>query len=436
MADDRHGVPGRTPLSHITAAPPARRWGALSYPQFRRYWIAQICRVLGLQFRIIAVPWLVSVELDRSPVWLGIVSVAASLPTIILSVPAGVLADRFNDQKVIVYSQGAYALAALALPLLIFAGLANIWVVIAWSIVTGIFAALGNPAQQSLMPRLIEMRVMPSAVALSSMVWSSMRIVGPAAAGVLLAVIGTAEAFFVTAIGVGVATILIATLSPRARIVSPPVENQREDMWTGIRYIMANRIFLATVGLSFFTSVFGMSYQFLLPVFADEILDVGSVGFGMLEAATGVGSVLGTVAIIKVGAGRYAGVTMIGSAAAFGLLIAGFAASRALPLSMALLFASGFFSAMYLNIGMTTLQIKVPDALRGRVMGVWSMTWFLASIGALPAGVIAELVGAPLAVAIGGLAVSGFAVVVFATSPQLRGVEFETSEERAAAAVS
>jgi MFS family permease len=389
--------------------------------------------VLGLQFRIIALPWLVSVELGRSPVWLGIVAVAAALPTIFLSVPAGVLADRFNDQKVVVYSQGAYALAALVLPILIFAGLANIGVVIVWSVVTGVLAALGNPAQQSLMPRLIEMRVMPSAVALTSMIWSSMRIVGPAAAGVLLAVIGTAEAFFVTALGVGVATLLMASLSPRARVASAPVEHQRDDMWTGVRYIFAHRIFLATIGLSFFTSVFGMSYQFLLPVFANEILDVGGVGFGMLEAATGVGSVLGTIAIIRVGTGRYAGVTMMGSAAVFGLLIAAFAASRIMALSMVLLFASGFFSALYLNIGMTTLQMKVPDSLRGRVMGVWSMTWFLASIGALPAGVIAEFLGAPLSVALGGLSVTAFAVVVFVTSPQLRGVEFETREERAAA---
>lgn len=416
------------------AASPAPRWGALSYPQFRRYWIAQLCRVLGLQFRIIALPWLVSVELDRSPIWLGVVALAGSLPTIVLSVPAGVLADRFNDQKVVVYSQGAYALTALALPILIFAGLANIWVVIGWSILTGILAALGNPAQQSLMPRLIEMRVMPSAVAMSSMVWSSMRIIGPAATGVLLAVIGTAEAFFVTAIGVGVGTILIATLQPRPRGPSLRVEGERDDMWTGLRYIFSNRLFLATIGLSFFTSVFGMSYQFLMPVFANEILDVGEIGFGMLEAATGVGSVLGTVAIIRVGVGRHAGVVMIACAALFGLLIAGFSASRMMPLSMGLLFAAGFFSAMYLNIGMTTLQMQVPDDLRGRVMGVWSMTWFLASVGALPAGAVAEVLGAPLSVALGGLSVSAFALVVFFTSSDLRGVDLEREDPHPVAA--
>lgn len=106
-----------------------------------------------------------------------------------------------------------------------------------------------------------------------------------------------------------------------------------------------------------------------------------------------------------------------------------------MPLSMFLLFAAGFSSAMYLNIGMTTLQMRVRDDLRGRVMGVWSMTWFLASVGALPAGTVAEFLGAPVSVALGGLAVGGFAVFVFLTSPELRGVDLSRdAEPRPAAA--
>lgn len=425
------GGTGSAPAEGSASAERGPRWGALSYPQFRRYWLAQIFRVLGLQFRIIALPWLVSVELDRSPIWLGIVAVAAALPTIIFSVPAGVLADRFNDQRVLVWSQAAYAIASLALPVLILMGLADIWVVIGWSILTGILAAIGNPSMQSVMPRLIDMRVMASAVALNSMVWSAMRIIGPALAGVLLAVIGTGEAFFVTGIAVGVATLLFASVSPRARVHSTAPSEHGDDMWTGMRYIARTPIFLATVGLSFFTSVFGMSYQFLLPIFADDILEVGATGFGLLEAATGIGSVIGTLAIIKMGTGRHAGVSMIFFAAIYGVLIAAFAASRSMPLSMALLFCSGFASAMYLNIGMTMLQVMVPDDLRGRVMGVWSMTWFLASIGALPAGGIAEFLGAPLSVAIGGLAVSAFAVVVFLAAPSLRRIDLAHEADEA-----
>ena len=103
-----------------------------------------------------------------------------------------------------------------------------------------------------------------------------------------------------------------------------------------------------------------------------------------------------------------------------GLFIAGFAGSRSLPLSMALLFCAGFSSSMYLNIGMTALQILVPNELRGRVMGVWSMTWFLSSVGGLPASALAGWIGAPLTVALGALSVSVFAVLLFVLSAELR----------------
>jgi MFS family permease len=421
-------------MNASTAPNRAPRWGALAYSQFRLYWAAQIFRVLGLQFRIFALPWLVSVELDKSPIWLSAVALAASLPTILLSVPAGLLADRFNDQKLIVYSNGTYAVLAMILPFLIFADLANIWIVIAWALLTGIVSALGNPALNSMMPRLIDMRVMPSAVALNSMVWSSMRIVGPAAAGVLLAWIGTGQAFFVTAVGIGIATGLMAMLHPRPRALAGHGA-PGDGLWSGVQYIAHEPLFLATIGLSFFTSVFGSSYQFLLPVFADDILNVGAQGFGLMEAAAGVGSVLGTIAIVRVGSGPYAGRIMIASAAMFGLLIAAFAASRAMPLSLSLLFLSGLVSAMYLNIGMTTLQVKVPDELRGRVMGVWSMTWFLASVGSLPAGLLAEWLGAAWSVALGGLSVTAFGLVIFALAPELRQLD-TTRPEATSLAVS
>ncbi|HJM75924.1 MAG TPA: MFS transporter, partial [Dehalococcoidia bacterium] len=239
-----------------------------------------------------------------------------------------------------------------------------------------------------------------------------------AGAGVMIALIGTGQAFFITAVGFAVSAFLLATLS-----LTPHERDTEADdggMFEGVRYIFGNRIFLATIGLSFFTSVFGSSYQTLLAVFADDILNVGASGFGLLEAAAGVGGFLGTLAIIKVGAGRHAGVIMLVAAASFGVFVAGFAGSRSFPASMVLLFAAGFASSMYLNIGMTTLQLLVPDALRGRVMGVWSMTWFLASVGGLPAGVFAELIGTPLTVALGALSVSAFAVLLLVLSAELR----------------
>jgi MFS family permease len=191
-------------------------------------------------------------------------------------------------------------------------------------------------------------------------------------------------------------------------------------MLEGIRYVLRNRVFFATIGLSFFTSVFGQSYVVLLPVFARDVLDVGPTGFGMMEAAAGIGALLGTLSVVKLGAGNYRGPVMLFSAALFGLLIAAFAASRLMPVSLVLLFLAGFSSSVYLNLGMTMLQVLVPDEMRGRVLGVWGMTWYLSAVGGFVAGGIAELLGAPWAVALGALSVTGFAVSLFLVVPSLR----------------
>jgi MFS family permease len=400
-------------------APPGR-WGAFSYPNYRRFWVATVARVFGLQFRFIGVGWFVVSRdgLDLSPIWIGIVGLASALPNIVLTVPAGVITDRYEHRWILLLTQTLTALLSLLLAVGILLDAVNIWLLIGWAIMVGSLSAVGVPALSAILPRLIDMRTMSSAVALTSSVWNTMRIIGPAAAGVLIAAIGIGEAFFITAVGFTLSAFLIATL--RIDPLERRSDAERGAMLEGLRYILRHRVFLATIGLSFFTSVFGMSYHTLLPIFADDILNVGSKGFGFLETAAGCGGFLGTLAMIKIGAGRYAGPTMVGSAAVFGLFIAGFAASRDLFLSMALLFCASVASSMYLNIGMTVLQVRVPDELRGRVMGVWSMTWFLSAVGGLPASALAEWIGPPLTVALGALSVSVFAIVVFGLAAELR----------------
>jgi MFS family permease len=407
------------------------RWGAFSYPNFRRFWLAMLARVFGLQFRFIAVGWLVvsGEGLDLSPIWLGVVGIASALPTILLTVPAGAVVDRYDQRGILLITQTLTAALNLLIALLVLTGAIDVWMLIAWAIAVGSLAALAVPAQSAILPRLIDMRAMASAVGLTSSIWNTMRIAGPAAAGVLIAAIGIGQAFLVTAAGFALSASLIATL--RLAPLERRAGDARGAIREGLRFIFGHRIFLATIGLSFFTSVFGMSYNTLLPVFADDILDVGSRGFGFMEAAAGVGGFLGTLAMIKIGAGRYAGPTMLAAASVFGLFIAGFAGSRSLILSMALLFCASFSASMYLNIGMTTLQILVPDHMRGRVMGVWSMTWFLSAIGGLPASALAEWIGAPLTVALGALSVSAFAGLLLLLAKELRHLPLPAEVERA-----
>lgn len=408
-----------TQPSAIAAEAPMPRFGALGYPNYRRFWFANVARVFGLQFRFIGSLWLVT-QLTPSPLWLGVVSVSGAIPTILLSVPAGLLADRIDGRRLLVWSQLLTAVLTLGLGGLVVVGEANVWWVVFWSMATGALAALGNPAQNAMLPRLIEMRAIASAVAYTSAIWNAMGIVGPAAAGVLIAVIGTGQAFFVTAAGFAVSAALMQSLR-----IAPIAQRTRKEaggMLDGIRYILSNQVFFATIGLSFFTSLFGMSYMVLLPAFAQQVLHTDARGYGLMAASAGVGALLGTLSIVRLNAKVPRGPLMLVAAALFGVMIAAFAASRALPLSMALLFLGGFTSSVYLNIGLTTLQIQVPDALRGRVMGVWSMTYFLAQVGGMPAVLVAQWWGAPVAVALGALSVTAFAVTLLVVSPALRQI--------------
>ncbi len=399
-------------------ASPLPRFGALGYPNYRWFWLANVARVFGMQFRFIGSGWLVT-ELTPSPVWLGIVGVASALPMILLSVPAGALADRFDSKRLLVWSQWGTTVSMLAMALLIVAGLVNVWVVVVWSALVGAQMSLGNPAQNAMLPRLIEKQAIPSAVAYMSGIWNVMGIVGPAAAGVMIAVIGTGQAFFVTAAGFGVSAILLQTLRLAPIETRPHVPG---GMLGGIRYIASNQLFAAVIGLSFFTSIFGTSYTILLPNFARSVLGQGSEVLGMMGAAVGVGALIGTILIVRLAKSTALGPIMLLAAAAFGLCVAGFAASRSLPVVLAFLFAAGLTSSIYLNIGMTALQMLVPDELRGRVMGVWGMTWFLQAVGGLPVGILAAWVGTPTAIAIGALMVSAFALLLLATVPSLRRI--------------
>ena len=303
------------------------RWGAFAYPNYRLYWTASLVRVFAIQFRIIGTLWLVAVELDQSPARVGVVMLSSAIPTIVLVVPFGHLADQLDNRRLLIASSFASATLHFALALAVVTGVIELWMVIAWSFASGALNALMAPAQNAILPQLIDMRAIASAVAFNSAIWNSMRVIGPAAAGVIIAVLGSGQAFFVTAGGYAVAAILTIALRPAPRPAAPARAREGNPLLEGARYVLGNRLFVAVIGLSFFTSLFGSSYQILLPFFADDILDVGEVGFGLLEAAAGLGAILGTFAIIRLGASRHRGQVMLLGAMTFGLLVSAFASA-------------------------------------------------------------------------------------------------------------
>jgi MFS family permease len=303
------------------------------------------------------------------------------------------------------------SLLALILAALTATGAVNVWHVLVISALTGATAAFDSPARQALIPHLIDDRNdLANAVALSSSVWSAARIIGPAVAGVLIAVTGPAICFLITAIGYGAMVLTLRGLRLKAgdaRGVKLRLLSEIRDGWV---YVLRNRVFLVLIGMTFVNSLLGLSYVYLLPVFAKDILEVGSSGYGLLMTMSGVGAVCGTVAVASLARLGHRGKLLIAGSIVFGGLLAVFGFSGSYLLSLSTLALAGFFNSLYMTNVVTLLQTLVPDALRGRVMGIYSLTWSLMPLGGMQAGLVANALGAPVAVALGGIGVFAFGV--------------------------
>ena len=389
----------------------------LSSHAYRYLFIGTALTMTGNFMQMVAQGWLIY-DLTSSPTWLGIVSFARGVPMLVLALVAGVLVDRMDRRVVLITAQGSTALVAIALSTLIFMDAVQPWHVALAAFLGGCFFVLIIPARQALVSATVERAQLGVAIGLMSTAQNSGRVLGPALAGVLIAVLGAAMSFAVQAFGFVLALGCAAMLGPqppRASRGSSPFQSLLE----GIRYVWEDPTVLALTSLQAIPAFLIMPYNQLLPIFARDILHTGPDGLGILMAANGIGAVLGAVAIVLLPFRRQ-GVFLFASLASFGLLLPAFAASTWLPLSTAIMGLLGAAQAIYLASNTTLVQLATPDELRGRVMSVFMMTFGLMSLGALPQGFLADWLGAPAVVSMSGI-LAFLVVVVFAVrSPAIR----------------
>ena len=356
--------------------------------------------------------WLIH-ELTESPLYLGYVGLATAIPAIGLNLFGGVFADRLDKRRLIIITQTISASLIFLLATLTLLNIVEPWHVLAIAFFAGAVNAFDQPARQALYPHLIDREVMMSAVALNSAIWQGTRIAAPAAAGLIIAIAGTETAFFLA--GGGFLTMAVVMSSLRVpHIEKSGTGSAAQDMLEGLKYIKGNSIFSFLIGMTFFNSFFGMAYIMMMPVFAKEILNVGADGQGILMSVGGVGALMTTLMLGSIGNFRRRGLLLIGGAVMFGLSVAAFALTSkyvgSYVLAMSLMFVMGIFSSAYMISIMSSLQMMVPDRMRGRVMGFYGMTWSIMPLGGMQAGAIGSVLGVPVAIAIGGLAVSAFAL--------------------------
>ena len=403
--------------------------GALHSPLYRRYWLGSMASVGATQLLILGKGWLVF-ELSGSPLKLGLLGAAGAIPQILVTLFGGVLADQLDKRKVLMVTSLVVASLLLLLGVLDTSGVVKVWHVILIAVLIGFTSGFDWPARQAFFPSLIDRKHMMSAVALNSVLWQGTRMIVPAIGGIVIALTSTAIVFFASAVGYVVMFLVLASLRVEHRAAARG--NSLHQFVEGLRFIGSSKVFAVLIPLTWIGTFFGVSYLQLMPAFA-EILSVGERGFGFLLSASGVGAVSGTLLIVMVQGTHRLGWLILGSACCATLALFGFGAvtghadtmGHAYTAAIGCVFLMSMFNSMYLISTMTVLQMRVPDALRGRVMGIHGITFSLIPLGALFGGSVATAYTPPIAVAVGASIVMVAVLSVTATQREVRGIKGE-----------
>jgi MFS family permease len=394
---------------------------ALRHPNFRLFVYGQSISLIGTWMQRVALGWLVY-RLTDSALLLGLVAFSGQFPTFLLASVAGVLADRSNRHRILLVTQTLALVQALLLAFLVLTQVVQVWQLIALSILLGAINAFDMPTRQSFLVEMIQDRQdLGNAIALNSSMVNVARLLGPSLAGLLVASLGEGICFLLNAVSyLAVIASLLAMQIARAaaRAEHPPVLPQ---LLEGFRYAWAAVPIRAILLMLSLVSLVGMPYTMLMPVFARDVLFVGPDGFGYLMGCAGMGALTGALYLASRNSVLGLGRLLPLAAAIFGLSLVVFSFSRALPLSMLLMSLTGFGQIVLMASGNTLLQTIVDEDKRGRVMSFYTMSFFgMTPLGSLLAGTLAERIGAPWTVVIGGTVCVAGAAAFSLALPRLR----------------
>lgn len=394
-------------MNDTNPSPPVARGPAmlraLRHRNYRLFLFGQLLSLPGTWIQAVAQSWLIY-RLTGSSVLLGVAGFAGQFPVFLMAPLGGAVADRVDRRRVLIGTQIAAAVLALLLAALTLSGQVVVWQVFVLAALLGVVNGFDLPARQAFTVELVGREDLPNAIALNSSVFNAARLVGPAVAGVLVAAAGEGWCFLLN--GVSYATVLAALLAIRVTRRERGVHTGSllAHIADGLRYVRGHLPIRSLLLLLGMVSLAGMPYAVLMPVFADRILGGGAQGLGILMSCAGGGALVGALMLAARRSPRGLTAWVPWGAFGFGLGLLAFSLSRSFWLSGLLLAPTGFAMMVQMAASNTLLQLLVPDALRGRVMSLYSMMFMgMAPLGALLAGALAGLIGAPATVALGGV---------------------------------
>jgi len=412
-AADKRGAKAATPPKWATTL------RALRHRNFQLFFSGQLISLTGTWMQSVAQAWLVY-RMTKSALLLGSVGFASQIPVFLFAPFGGITADRVNRQRLVIATQTCSMILAGILAWLTRSGHIQVWHIFLLAGLLGVVNAFDIPGRQSFLIDMVGKEDLMNAIALNSSMFNGARVVGPAVAGILVSRIGEGWCFEANAISY--IAVLIGLLLMNVRSV--PRKSSRspiEDIIEGFRWVNRTKIIRSLLFLIGLVSLVGMPYTVLMPVFADKILHGGARGLGILMGATGVGALFGALTLaaktgIK-GLGRWVTITC----ATLGISLFLFSFSTSFWLSAALLLPCGYSMMLQMACSNTLIQTIVPDHLRGRVMSLYSMMFMgMAPFGAFFGGALANRIGAPMTVAVGGIACVLGAIWFGRALPELR----------------
>ena len=345
---------------------------ALNHRDFRRWYVGSFISQIGTWMYSVAQAWLV-LQLTDSPFRLGLLGTLQWGPMLVFALVSGAIADRLPRRRLLMATQSALACQSLLLGVLVATGVVQYWHIGVLAVAAGLANTLDNPARQSFNADLVGREDVINAVALNSAAFNAARIVGPAAGGLLIARFGVVPLFFIKGLAVAVVVLTLATV----RVEGRPVRSTRGSMATeileGLDYALHTPRIHFVLALLLVVSFCVFNFSVYVPLLARQVLGLGAEGFGFLMAAMGVGAVGGALALGTLVPGRppLRVLFMAGALACAGLI--GLSAVRQFAVAVPVLLLVGFFGIIATAGGNTTLQLSAPDALRGRVMSIYTL---------------------------------------------------------------
>ena len=389
-----------TPVRDLSHA-----WRALRHRNFRLFFGGQSISLIGTWMTRVATSWLVY-RLTKSPLLLGTVGFAGQVPTFLLAPLAGVIVDRIDRHKVLVWTQTLAMLQSFALAFLTLSHRITISEVLALSAFQGLINAFDMPGRQSFMVKMVEDRAdLSNAIAINSSMVNTARLIGPSLAGILIA--ATSEGWCFLVDGVSYIAVIFSLLMMRL----PRADEQRREtgmiaqLREGWSYVSASAPIRTILLLFAVLSLMGWPFMVLMPVFAAQVLHGGPHTLGFLMGAVGVGSLISALALVLRRSVRGLSRMIPIAAVVFGSGLIGFGFSTSFALSMQLMLITGFGMMQGLTASNTIIQTLVDEKMRGRVMGYYTMAFVgMAPFGSLLAGALAHQIGAPRTVIVSGVA--------------------------------